>query len=87
MDLRWLKQNFGDRIIFWGGAISTQRTFPFGTPDQVAREAKEVLDIMTPGGGFVVNPIHNILPEVPVENIIALYRTAYAYRYPSSGGA
>jgi uroporphyrinogen decarboxylase len=36
---------------------------------------------MSPGGGYVVNPIHNILPEVPVENIVALYRTAQAYRY------
>jgi uroporphyrinogen-III decarboxylase len=83
MDLRWLKENYGQQIVFWGGAISTQRTFPFGTAEQVASEAKEVLDIMTPGGGYVANQIHNILPEVPVENIIALYRTACSYRYPS----
>jgi len=81
MDLRWLKDNFGDELVFWGGAISTQRTFPFGTSQEVARETQEVLDIMSPGGGYVVNPIHNILPEVPVENILALYRTAQAYRY------
>jgi hypothetical protein len=80
MDLRWLKQTYGDQLTFWGGAISTQRTFPFGTPEDVAREAREVLDIMTPGGGYVANPIHNILPEVPVENIVALYRTAQSYR-------
>lgn len=82
MDLRWLKESFGDRLVFWGGAISTQRTFPFGTPEEVARETQEVLDIMCPGGGYVVNAIHNILPEVPVDNILALYRTALAYRYP-----
>jgi uroporphyrinogen-III decarboxylase len=81
MDLRWLKQTYGDRLTFWGGAISTQRTFPWGTPEDVAREAREVLDILAPGGGFVVNPIHNILAEVPVDNIIALYRTAQDYRY------
>jgi uroporphyrinogen decarboxylase len=81
MDLRTLKAQYGDRLSFWGGAISTQRTFPFGTAEQVAAEAREVLDIMAPGGGFVVNPIHNILAEVPVENIVALYRTAQAYRY------
>lgn len=83
MDLAWLKATYGDRLVFWGGAISTQRTFPFGSPEEVAREAREVLDIMTPGGGYVVNPIHNILPEVPVENIIALYRTALTYGSPS----
>lgn len=81
MDLRWLKETYGDRLVFWGGAISTQRTFPFGTPEDVEREAREVLEIMAPGGGYVVNPIHNILPEVPVENIVALYRTAQRYHY------
>ena len=85
MDLAWLKRTYGDQIVFWGGAISTQRTFPFGSPEDVAREAQEVLDILSPGGGYVVNPIHNILPEVPVENIVALYRTAQAYRYPEPG--
>jgi uroporphyrinogen decarboxylase len=84
MDLATLKHEYGDRLVFWGGAISTQRTFPFGTAEQVAAEAQEVLEIMAPGGGYVVNPIHNILPEVPVENILALYRTAQAYRYPSA---
>jgi uroporphyrinogen decarboxylase len=39
---------------------------------------------MSPGGGYVVNPIHNILPEVPVENIVALYATAQAYRYSAA---
>ncbi len=82
MDLHLLKEAYGDRLVFWGGAISTQRTFPFGTAEDVACEAQEVLDIMAPGGGFVVNPIHNILPEVPVDNILALYRTAQAWRYP-----
>jgi len=81
MDLRWMKETYGDKLSFWGGAISTQRTFPFGSPEDVVREATDVLDIMSPGGGYVVNPIHNILPEVPVENIIALYRTAQDYRY------
>jgi uroporphyrinogen decarboxylase len=81
MDLRTLKAKYGQALTFWGGAISTQRTFPFGTAEDVAREARDVLDVMAPGGGFVVNPIHNILAEVPVENIVALYRTAQNYRY------
>jgi uroporphyrinogen decarboxylase len=85
MDLKWLKETYGDQLVFWGGAISTQRTFPFGRPEDVVREAREVLDVLSPGGGYVVNPIHNILPEVPVENIVALYRTAQAYRYADQG--
>jgi uroporphyrinogen-III decarboxylase len=81
MDLQELKNRYGDKLTFWGGAISTQRTFPFGTPEDVGRETRGVLDIMAPGGGYVVNPIHNILPEVPPENIVAMYRTAQEYRY------
>ena len=81
MDLRELKSRYGDKLTFWGGAISTQRTFPFGTPEDVAHETHSVLDIMGPGGGYVVNPIHNILPEVPPENIVAMYKTAQEYRY------
>jgi len=81
MDLSTLKAKYGRDLVFWGGAISTQRTFPFGTAEDVAAEAREILDIMAPGGGFVVNPIHNILAEVPVDNILALYDTAKAYRY------
>ena len=81
MDLSILKATYGHVLTFWGGAISTQRTFPFGNAEHVAREAREVLGIMAPGGGYVVNPVHNILAEVPVENIVALYRTAQAYRY------
>ena len=81
MDLRTLKVKYGRQLTFWGGAISTQRTFPFGTAADVEREVREVLSIMAPGGGYVVNPIHNILAEVPIENILALYRTAAAWRY------
>lgn len=81
MDLKDLKAKHGDQLTFWGGAISTQRTMPFGTAEAVAREAREVLDIMAPGGGYVVNPIHNILPEVPVENIVALFKTAREYTF------
>jgi uroporphyrinogen decarboxylase len=80
MELEKLKRSFGDQLTFWGGSISTQRTFPFGTPEEVAAEVTSVLDIMAPAGGYVVNPIHNILPEVPVENIVAMYRTAAGYR-------
>ncbi|TVR52962.1 MAG: hypothetical protein EA426_18360, partial [Spirochaetaceae bacterium] len=80
MDLRTLKDSFGDKLVFWGGACSSQRTLPFGTADDVARETADVLSIMAPGGGYVANGIHNILAEVPPENIVAMYRTAREYR-------
>ena len=81
MDRKWMKETFGGRLAFWGGGINTQNTFPFGTADEVRQEARECLEIYAPGGGFVVNPIHNVQADVPVENILALYETAREYRY------
>jgi uroporphyrinogen-III decarboxylase len=81
MDRRWLKQTFGNRLTFWGGSVATQNTFPFGTPEAVRDEARECLEIFAPDGGYVVNPIHNIQADVPIENILALYETARSYRY------
>ncbi len=81
MDLKDLKAQYGNDLVFWGGAVSTQKTLPFGTPEEVEAEVNEVLDIMAPGGGYVVNAIHNILPEVPVENTAALFKAAREYRY------
>jgi len=81
MDLATLKAKYGEDLVFWGGAAATQKTLPFGTTEDVAAEVRGVLDIMAPGGGYVVNAIHNILPEVPVENTVTLYQTAQQYRY------
>ena len=59
MDPRWLKREFGRQIVFWGGGVDTQKTLPFGTPEEVYREVRERIDIFAPGGGFVFNSIHN----------------------------
>jgi hypothetical protein len=83
MGPRQLKERFGDRITFWGGGVDTQRTLPFGTPEQVRAEVRERLRIFGPGGGFVFNTIHNVQARVPVENLLALYETVREYgRYP-----
>jgi hypothetical protein len=78
MDPRELKRRFGDQVTFWGGGIDTQRTLPFGSPDQVRDEALERMQILGPGGGFVFNAIHNIQARVPVENLLALFETVRA---------
>ena len=76
MDPQWLKAEFGDRLTFWGGGIDTQKTLPFGTPEQVAEQVRERVRIFAPGGGFVFNTIHNIQQDIPPENIVAAYDTA-----------
>jgi hypothetical protein len=75
MDPQTLKSEFGDQIVFWGGGIDTQKTLPFGTPDEICQEVKARIEIFSPGGGFVFNSIHNVQAAVPVENLLALYET------------
>ncbi len=73
MDPQTLKDRFGDRISFWGGGVDTQKTLPFGTPEEVRKEVRERIAIFGRGGGFVVNTVHNVQAGTPAENLVALY--------------
>jgi hypothetical protein len=73
MDPKFLKEKYGKSLVFWGGGIDTQRTLPFGTPDEVKKEAKERIRIFSQDGGFVFNTIHNIQQNTPIENLKALF--------------
>jgi len=75
MDPQTLKDKFGDQLTFWGGGVDTQKTLPFGTPDQVRQQVRENIRILGKGGGFVFNPIHNVQALVPIENLLAMYET------------
>lgn len=75
MDIRMLKENYGDKLAFWGG-ISTQRTLPYGTPDDVRAEARAVRDMLSKGGGYIFAPAQSIQSDVPVENLMALLGVA-----------
>jgi len=75
MDIARLKADYGDKLTFWGG-IGTQRTLPFGTPEQVAAEGRRVRDLMSAGGGYIFSPSQNIQDDVPVENLEALLAVA-----------
>lgn len=79
MDPQALKQRYGDRITFWGGGVDTQRTLPFGTPDEVREQVRERIRIFGKGGGFVFNTVHNVQGNVPVENLLAMYETVREY--------
>jgi uroporphyrinogen-III decarboxylase len=75
MDLRTLKADFGDRIVF-NGAIDSHHVLIEGTPDLVRRRVREVLEIMAPGGGYIAGASHDyILEETPVENVVAMFDT------------
>lgn len=72
MDPKKLKAQYGDRLIFWGGGVDTQRTLPFGTPAEVRVEVLERCEVFSKGGGFVFNAIHNVQANTPVANVTAM---------------
>ncbi len=74
MDPVVLKEKYGDKLTFWGGAVDTQNVLPFGTPEEVEKHVAERVKIFSKGGGFVFSTIHNILAGTPVENLLAMYR-------------
>ncbi|MGD9307295.1 MAG: uroporphyrinogen decarboxylase family protein, partial [Desulfobacterales bacterium] len=77
-----LKQRFGDRLSFWG-AIDTTEVLPNRTADDVRSEVRRVIHDLAPGGGFVLASVHNLQPDIPPENILAMFEAAAQYgKYP-----
>jgi uroporphyrinogen decarboxylase len=82
-ETRKLKALYGRDLTFWGG-IDTQRTLPFGTPEEVRTEVRRRTEDLAGNGGFVLAAVHNIRPEVKPQNICAMYEAALEYgRYPT----
>jgi uroporphyrinogen-III decarboxylase len=79
MDPQTLKSRHGERIVFWGGGVDTQKTLPFGTPGEVRREVQERCRIFGRGGGFVFNTVHNVQAGTPVENVVAMVETVRGF--------
>lgn len=77
MDPQTIKDKFGDRICFWGGGCETQTVFWQESPDFIKKHATELIRIFSKNSGYVFNQVHNIMGNIPPENIIALYDTAY----------
>ena len=78
MDQAQLKNQYGDRLAFWG-CIGTQTTMPFGTPDEVRATIKELIDTIGAGGGLLLAPTHVLEPDVPWENVVAMFEAIDEY--------
>jgi len=76
MDPAGLKRDFGQRLAFWGGACDTREMLSRGTPAQIREHVRELISIWRPGGGFIFQQVHNILADVPPENIVAMFAAA-----------
>ena len=74
-----LKEKYGDKLVFWGGGVDTQQLLPHGSPEEIAAQVKERIDILSKGGGYVFNPIHNVVGKTPVENLIAMYEAFHEF--------
>jgi uroporphyrinogen decarboxylase len=74
-----LKAEYGEHLSFSGG-VDEQELLPRGTPDQVARAVRDLIDVMAPGGGFFLGSTHNFQADIPTENIVAMYQSAREYR-------
>ena len=75
----FLKESFGDRLVFWGGGIDSQHILPFANPKEIRSNVKANLESFKPGGGYVFNNGHNIQADVPPANVIAMYEAAYEH--------
>jgi uroporphyrinogen decarboxylase len=81
MDPATLKREFGEQLVFWGGAIDAQHVLPTASPDEVRDHVRRNLEVWKPGGGYVFNNVHNIQADVPPENIVAMYDAAYDFGF------
>jgi uroporphyrinogen decarboxylase len=75
MEPSGLKREFGSELIFWGG-MDTQRFLPRASVQEVRAEARRIISLMSPGGGFIFAPSHNLQADVPPENVTAMYDEA-----------
>jgi uroporphyrinogen decarboxylase len=79
MDTKELKKEYGKDLCFWGGGVDTQEILPHGSPKEVRDEVKRRIDDLAPGGGFVFAAVHNIQPDVPPENLWAMWEASQEY--------
>jgi len=75
-----LKREFGNDVTFWGGGADTRAILNNSTPAEVKEHTRRNIEILSPGGGFVFNTVHNIMPDVPPQNILAMFEAIDEFR-------
>jgi uroporphyrinogen decarboxylase len=78
MDPVKLKEQFGDRLAFWG-TVGTQTTFPQGSPSEIKALVKAHIETIGREGGLLIAPTHKLEPDVPWENVVAFFEAVEAY--------
>ncbi len=78
MELARLKNEFGKDLVFWGGGCDTREVIGKYSPEEIRRHVRENINILRKDGGFVFQQVHNIMADVPPENLIAMYEAVQA---------
>ncbi|TFG67547.1 MAG: hypothetical protein E4H27_08865 [Anaerolineales bacterium] len=79
MDSAALKKQYGEQLGFWGG-VDSMHVLPFGSESDVRAEVRKRIMDLAPGGGYILTAVHNIQPDVPPQNIVAMYDEAKAIK-------
>jgi uroporphyrinogen decarboxylase len=80
LDFKFLKKEYGKYLAFWGG-VSTQKTLPYGSPDDVRKEIRERIKVLGKGGGYILAPSHELQGDVPLENMLAFIDEAQHQKF------
>jgi uroporphyrinogen decarboxylase len=79
MEPERLKSEFGKDVTFWGGGADTKSVLNRGNVDEVRRHVLKRLEIFSRNGGFIFNTVHNIMPDVPTANVMAMFRAVWEF--------
>jgi uroporphyrinogen decarboxylase len=79
MDPKYQTKEVGKDVTLWGGGADTRHELNKGTDAEVQAHVQENIEILSKDGGFVFAAIHNIMPDVPPENIVAMFDTVMNY--------
>jgi uroporphyrinogen decarboxylase len=79
MDPAGLKRDFGSRLTFWGGGCDTRHMLSNAKPAEIREHVRQMMEIWKPGGGYVFQQVHNIMADVPPENIVAMFDAAHEF--------
>jgi hypothetical protein len=74
-----LKSAYGDRLVFWGGGVDTQKVLPFGTPAEVREQVLRRCEVFSVNGGFVFDAIHNVQARTPIQNVAAMIEAVHEF--------
>lgn len=78
MESARLKSQFGEKLTFWGGGCDTRFMLPSSTQDNIQKHVKAQIKTLGADGGFIFQQVHNIMANVPVENVVAMFEAVNA---------